>query len=53
MRVISLGSGSGNALLVQSGETSVLVDAGFQPRARSVGGCAAWGSLRGRSARFC
>ena len=33
MRVISLGSGSsGNALLVQSGETTVLVDAGFQAR---------------------
>lgn len=33
MRVISLGSGSsGNALLVQSGETSVLVDAGFPLR---------------------
>ena len=33
MRVISLGSGSsGNALLVQSGETSVLVDAGFPAR---------------------
>jgi phosphoribosyl 1,2-cyclic phosphodiesterase len=31
--VISLGSGSsGNALLVQSGETSVLVDAGFSAR---------------------
>lgn len=43
MRVISLGSGSsGNALLVQAGETSVLVDAGFQARLlagrlRSVG----------------
>jgi phosphoribosyl 1,2-cyclic phosphodiesterase len=33
VRVISLGSGSsGNALLVQSGETSVLVDAGFPAR---------------------
>src|SRR5678816_2492088 len=33
VRVISLGSGSsGNALIVQSGETSVLVDAGFQAR---------------------
>jgi phosphoribosyl 1,2-cyclic phosphodiesterase len=33
VRVISLGSGSsGNALLVQSGETVVLVDAGFSAR---------------------
>jgi phosphoribosyl 1,2-cyclic phosphodiesterase len=33
VRVISLGSGSsGNSLLVQSGETSVLVDAGFPAR---------------------
>jgi phosphoribosyl 1,2-cyclic phosphodiesterase len=33
VRVISLGSGSsGNALLVQSGETTVLVDAGFPAR---------------------
>jgi len=33
VRVISLGSGSsGNALLVQAGETSVLVDAGFSAR---------------------
>jgi phosphoribosyl 1,2-cyclic phosphodiesterase len=33
VRVISLGSGSsGNALLVQSGETTVLVDAGFSAR---------------------
>jgi phosphoribosyl 1,2-cyclic phosphodiesterase len=33
MRVVSLGSGSGgNGLLVQSGETSVLVDAGFSAR---------------------
>src|SRR5262245_45214793 len=43
VRVISLGSGSsGNSLLVQAGETSVLVDAGFQARLlagrlRSVG----------------
>jgi phosphoribosyl 1,2-cyclic phosphodiesterase len=43
VRVISLGSGSsGNALLVQSGETFVLVDAGFPARLlagrlRSVG----------------
>ncbi|MFI5272130.1 MAG: MBL fold metallo-hydrolase [Ktedonobacterales bacterium] len=34
MRVVSLGSGSsGNALLVQTGQTAVLVDAGFGPRA--------------------
>jgi phosphoribosyl 1,2-cyclic phosphodiesterase len=33
VRVISLGSGSsGNALLVQSGDTTVLVDAGFSAR---------------------
>lgn len=33
MRVVSLGSGSsGNALLVQAGQTTVLVDAGFAPR---------------------
>jgi len=33
VRVVSLGSGSsGNALLVQAGETAVLVDAGFPPR---------------------
>jgi phosphoribosyl 1,2-cyclic phosphodiesterase len=33
VRVISLGSGSsGNALIVQSGETTVLVDAGFPAR---------------------
>jgi len=33
VRVVSLGSGSsGNALLVQTSRTSVLVDAGFQPR---------------------
>jgi phosphoribosyl 1,2-cyclic phosphodiesterase len=34
MRVVSLGSGSsGNALLVQTSRTAVLVDAGFAPRA--------------------
>ncbi|HEU0028212.1 MAG TPA: MBL fold metallo-hydrolase [Ktedonobacterales bacterium] len=34
MRVVSLGSGSsGNALLVQAGQTAVLVDAGFPARA--------------------
>jgi phosphoribosyl 1,2-cyclic phosphodiesterase len=33
VRVVSLGSGSsGNALLVQAGQTAVLVDAGFVPR---------------------
>ena len=33
MRVISLGSGSsGNAVVVQAGQTAVLVDAGFGPR---------------------
>lgn len=33
MRAVSLGSGSsGNALLVQAGQTTVLVDAGFGPR---------------------
>jgi phosphoribosyl 1,2-cyclic phosphodiesterase len=33
VRVVSLGSGSsGNALLVQAGQTTVLVDAGFAPR---------------------
>jgi phosphoribosyl 1,2-cyclic phosphodiesterase len=33
VRVVSLGSGSsGNALLVQTGRTAVLVDAGFGPR---------------------
>lgn len=34
MRVVSLGSGSsGNALLIQAGQTAVLVDAGFPARA--------------------
>ena len=33
MRVISLGSGSsGNAIVIQSGNSTVLVDAGFSPR---------------------
>jgi len=33
MRFASLGSGSrGNALLVESGKTRVLIDAGFRPR---------------------
>jgi phosphoribosyl 1,2-cyclic phosphodiesterase len=36
VRVVSLGSGSsGNALLVQTSRTAVLVDAGFQPRTLS------------------